>query len=154
MRFCNHCHKLYDERSGPCRCRSKQKRVYSHDNFYDGKAWRALSNYIRMRDYNMDRLALYFFLRTETPADAFKTQGVYKLLYDYLIDATGQMRRFPGGLVVHHIIPRKENYSLQYDINNLITLNTHTHEYIHQLYGQGKQAECEAILRAAVQADL
>lgn len=163
MRYCNHCHKLYDERTGKCPCRKTVRSPYRHSDFYDGKHWRALSNYIRIRDYDMDRLALYFFrnnffnigeFRTETPVDAFNRSGVYKLLYDYLIDATGQMRALGGGLVVHHITPRKENYSLQYDPDNLITLNTHTHEYIHQLYDHGKQEEVERLLREAVKANL
>lgn len=146
MRYCNHCHKLYDERKGKCPCRKTEKRVYKTDSFYTGKAWRALSNYIRMRDYNMDRLALYLF-RSGTPADGL---SVYKLLYDYLIDVTGNIRTLGGSLVVHHIVPRNENYTLQYDVDNLITLNSHAHEFIHQLYSTGKQEEVMAILREAV----
>ena len=148
MRFCNRCGRLYDENKGKCQCQKNVKREYKHNNFYDRPAWRKLSSYIRVRDFNMDRLALYLAKTGE------KDDKTYKLLRDYLIDAYGNVRRLGGAIVVHHIVPREEAYDKQYDIDNLISLNTHTHEYVHQLYCTNHRDDVQRILRDAVQAVL
>lgn len=142
MKFCNHCGRLYDGTRCSCR-RDNTKKLY-HKSFYDSPAWRKLANYIRVRDYNMDRLSLFLSKK------GLKEEGVYKLLHDYLIDAYGEIRRHSGAIVVHHIVPREENYSMQYDVDNLISLNTHVHEYVHQLYGTKHKEEVQNILREAV----
>lgn len=148
MKFCNHCHKLYS--GSKCSCRRDNQRERSkkyHDSFYDSPAWRALSRYIRVRDYNMDRLALFCLKYSPKTFIGIK-------LCDYVLEAsTGQIRTFSGMLVVHHIVPREDDKSLQYDSDNLITLNTHVHEYIHQLYATNKE-EVQNLLREAVKADL
>lgn len=136
MKFCNHCGRLYS--GDKCSCR-KEKRIYAHDRFYDSPAWRTLSTAIRTRDYNLDRLQLYFVKKGRPESGV----GIY--LYDFLIDAYGTPRRLSGRLLVHHIIPREDNYSRQYDRDNLITLNYHTHEFVHKLYLKHKE-EVQAIL--------
>lgn len=146
MRFCNHCGRLYDERDGGrCTCQ-REKREYKHASFYDGKGWRALSRFIRVRDFGQDRLAMYF--------TKFKPEGkLQQRLFDYLIDAQGNPRRLGGGLVVHHIVPREDDATIEYEADNLISLNTHTHEYVHALYGKNKN-ELEVFLRQVVKAPL
>ena len=142
-RICNHCGRLYD---GPkCGCRVKREAgTKYHNSFYDSTAWKAVSRFVRVRDFNMDRLALYF-RRIGRPE-----HGVGVRIYDYVIDAsTGEIRRLPGGLVVHHIIPRDEDSSKQYDTDNLISLNSSVHEFIHKLYNTDKEA-VQNILREAV----
>lgn len=153
MRFCNHCGRLYDENLGRCSCRTKEKRKYKHESFYDSLRWKRLSKMIKVRDFCTDRLALYLS-RSETPQESDEDAKVYKLLHDYLIDAYGEIRYITGHLICHHIVEREENYSLQYESNNLITLEFHTHEYVHQLYSLGKQTQVQCILRHAVQAVL
>ena len=148
-KFCNHCHRLYEGDRCNCRRDTTAKRNIYHKKFYDTPAWRSLSRYIRTRDYNMDRLCLYFSRRGRPESKV----GVR--LHDFLMDATtGQARAFPGVLLVHHIVPREEDYKRQYEIDNLITLNSTVHEYIHQLYGTPDKAEVQRILQDAVQATL
>ena len=149
-KICNYCGKVYIDKC-PCR-KHKEKRKYSHDNFYDTKAWRRVADTVRERDYYMDRLALYFLKKK--PTDATEDTGTYKTLHTFLIDAYGNVRRHGGALLVHHIIPREEQPEKQYDINNLISLNFHTHEFIHQLYNTCRRDEVIAILQAAVEATL
>lgn len=146
-KFCNHCGRLYETK---CTCR-KEKRNYKHINFYDSTAWRSLSNFIRTRDYDLCRLAFYM---QKHPYNPETCSGVYKLLYDYLIDAYGQIRSHGGGinnkLIVHHIVPREDDYSLQYVAENLITLDYHTHEFIHQLYNTKHKKEVQQILKDVI----
>lgn len=148
-RFCNHCGRLYEGKRCSCRRDSNNERSRKyHDSFYNSPAWVSLSRFIRIRDFNTDRLALYF-RRVGRP-----THGIGINIYDFVVDATtGEIRRFPGVLVVHHIVPREDDKNLQYTENNLITLNTHVHEYIHQLYGTNKE-EVQNILREAVKTEL
>ena len=143
LKFCNHCHRLYDASKG-CSCK-REKREYKHNNFYDTPAWRSLSRYIRVRDFNLDRLQLYFMKIGKQ-----EQNKVYMSLYDFCISADNQPRQLAGALLVHHIVPREENYKLQYNQDNLITVNTHTHEFIHQLYANGKKKEVQEILTDAV----
>ena len=115
-----------------------------------------LSKMIRVRDYCSDRLSMYLF-RSEMPQDVSEDAVTYKLLHDFLIDVTGNERRFSdrflsNRLICHHIVPRQDDYSLQYDADNLITLSFHTHEYVHQLYAHGRKDKVQTILRNAVRA--
>lgn len=153
MRFCNHCGKLYNEHLGGCSCRTKEKRKYKHESFYSSVRWKSLSKAIKVRDFCTDRLALYLS-RSESPQDSSEDVRTYKLLRDYLIDVYGNDRRLSERLICHHIIPREDDYSRQYDWDNLITVSFDTHEYIHQLYATGKQEQVQCILRHAVQAVL
>ena len=143
LKFCNHCHRLYDSEKG-CSCK-KEKREYQHDNFYDTPAWRTLSRYIRTRDFNLDRLQLYFMRKGKQ-----EQNKAYMSLYNFCIDANNQPRKFTGSLLVHHIVPREEEPKLAYKENNLITLNTHTHEYVHQLYTTENKQDVQTILKSAV----
>lgn len=153
LRICNHCGRMYDEHLGGCSCRTKEKRTYKHENFYDSPRWKALARMIKVRDFCTDRLALYLS-RSESPQDASEDARTYKLLRDYLIDVYGNSRRLSERLICHHIIPREDDYSLQYNVDNLISVSNDSHEYIHQLYSQGKQEQVQCILRHAVQATL
>ena len=153
LRICNHCGKLYDENLGRCSCRKSEKRTYKHESFYDSPRWKALARMIKVRDLCTDRLALYLS-RSELPQESDEDARVYKLLHDYLIDVYGNDRRLSERLICHHIIPREDDYSMQYNVDNLISVSSNSHEYIHQLYSHGKQKEVQAILRHAVQATL
>lgn len=148
MRVCNHCGRLYDELVGGCPCRNSVKRVYARDSFYDRPAWRALSRYVRARDYEQDRLCMYL-IKVGRP----DSLCVLQRLYDYCIDVTGIARFRNDRLIVHHIVPREDNYSLQYEVDNLITVGNSVHEYIHQLYAHEKE-NVQDILRSAVRATL
>lgn len=153
MRFCNRCGRLYDEHLGRCGCRQKEKRIYKHELFYDRAQWKALARMVKVRDLCMDRLALYL-LRSEKPQERNEDANTYKLLRDYLIDAYGQIRWRSERLICHHIVEREENYSLQYTMDNLITVSNAAHEYIHQLYALGKKESVQKILTNAVHATL
>lgn len=144
-RICNHCGRLYVDK---CICR-QEKRKYNRTSFYDTQAWRSLSKFIRIRDYNQDRLMLYF-KKIGRP----KESGIAQRLYDFVIDANG-VERFTGSLLVHHIVPREDDYALQYETTNLITLNNNVHEYVHQLYtNSSNKAVVQDILHSAVEASL
>ena len=144
-RICNHCGKVYS--GDRCSCK-REKRVYARNSFYDSPAWRSLSRYIRMRDYEQDRLCMYL-IKIGRPSDIC----VLQKLYDYCIDASGLPRYRGDRLIAHHIVPREDNYSLQYTIDNLITVGNSVHEYIHQLYAHEKES-VQKILTAAVEASL
>lgn len=141
-KICNHCGRIYTDR---CNCR-KEKRTYNRDSFYDSPAWRSLSRFIRMRDYEQDRLCLYL-MKTGRPDG-----GIAQRLYDYCIDTAGTPR-YRDRLLVHHIVPREDDRTLEYSVDNLITVGNTVHEYIHQLYAQHGQ-EVQDILRQAVGASL
>ena len=150
MRFCNHCGRLYDENKGRCSCRAKVKRQYKHNEFYDTQQWRAVSRAVRVRDFNLDRLSMFC---SKIGSERCKYDETYKLLYCFLIDAYGVDRTHSTGsaLLVHHIVPRNECYAKQYDMDNLISLEYHTHEYIHQLYNTKHKEQVQKILLEAVQ---
>ncbi len=146
MKFCNHCGRLYDDRDGgKCNCR-REKREYRHVKFYDTPGWRALSRFVKTRDYLSDRLAMYF-MKFEPVND------IERKLRDYLIDAQGQARQMDGVLIVHHILEREKEPGRAYDQDNLISLNYHTHEYVHQLYNTNKST-VQDLLFKAVRAEL
>lgn len=144
-KFCNHCGRLYTDK---CTCiKDKVKKEYkTRENFYDRKEWRKLSLNVRIRDFNIDRLQLYFC--------KFKPEGnIEKQLYDFLMDTNNQPRSFDGRIVVHHIEPLEDDWKKRLQGDNLISLNYHTHEYVHQLYFNHKEA-VQALLKKAVQAEL
>ena len=150
-RFCIRCGRLIYGDS--CTCKKdfqllpKKYNNSYHDSFYDSGYWKKIRDSIKKRDFNMDRLQLYF-AKTGRP-DA----GPLQTLYDFCIDAYGNPRRFAGRLLVHHIVPRDDDVSLQYELSNLITLNYHVHEFVHQLYISNKK-EIQDALSKAVQATL
>ena len=112
-KFCNRCGRLI-EADEVCVCRKNVKREYRHIDFYDGKAWRKLSSYIKVRDYMQDRVQLYF--------GKYQPVGdIEQIIYGYVMDAYGQPRRFGNKLITHHIVPREDNYSLQYYNNYTIS---------------------------------
>ena len=152
MRFCSKCGKLYDENVGTCSCRKQERKSYKRDSFYDSIRWKKLSNFIKVRDYCMDRLGMYL-RRSESIQAENEDAAVYKSLYDYVIDATGNVR-YSDKLICHHIVPRNEDYGKQYDMNNLIMVNFFVHEFIHFLYEHGKKEKVQQILRNAVNAHL
>ena len=149
-KICNRCGRLFED---ICPCRKDIKREYGHDSFYDGKHWKAISRSIKQRDFYCDRLALYL-VRSKLPQDASENEYIYKLLHGYLIDASGEIRYNSGRLLVHHIIEKTEDASLQYTTGNLITLNFYVHEFIHQLYKTPNKADVQLILKHAVEAVL
>ena len=55
-------------------------------------------------------------------------------IYDYYING-----RFTLGTTIHHIIPRREDKSRQYDIDNLIGLTRDNHKQIHEMYHEDKE---------------
>lgn len=146
-RFCNHCGRLYEGERCSCR-RDKPPKTKSkvRENFYESKAWRKMSYNIRIRDFNMDRLQLYF--------NKYKPENrIEKMLFDYLIDSNGAGRNFTGRIIVHHIKEIESDWQNRLNEDNLISLNFHTHEYIHQLYFDFKE-DVQALLFKAVNADL
>lgn len=160
--ICNHCGRLH-EVGTRCNCKQTQRidrerwKEYARNNdgFYNSKAWRSVSRYVRQRDCNLDRLAMYLsWMRHNSPQDASGWPALYNTLADYLLTATDDARHFGGVVVVHHIIPREDDKSRWYDLENLITLNSTTHEFIHQLYADGHKQEVQRLLFEAVKADL
>lgn len=146
MKFCNYCGRLYDEQKGLCPCRPKKEREWNnkyHKAFYDTKRWRKIRETIKARDFNMDRLQLYFS-KTGRP----KVKSIEQQIYDYVMDASDVPRKFEGTYIVHHIVPREDNYSLQFNEHNLITLNTYTHEYIHMMYKHCKESVQQLLTKA------
>lgn len=140
-RFCNHCGQLYE--GDRCSCRKNVKREYRHSDFYNTEAWAACSRFVRTRDYNKDRLQLYFI--NHVPDGKIEKQ-----LYDFVMDADGMPRRFDGRNIVHHIQEVEMKWADRYKIDNLITLNYHTHEFVHQLYANGNREAVQALLTKAV----
>ena len=145
-KFCSRCGRLI-EVGETCVCRKNVKRQYKKIPFYESQAWRKLSSYVKIRDFMLDRLQMYFC--KYKPAN-----DIEKMVYGYVVDALGQPRKFSGALIAHHIVPREDNYSLQFVTDNLITVNYHVHEYIHMLYGQGKKEAVQELLRKCVHATL
>ena len=145
-RFCNRCGKLLNI-GEKCTCKLDVKLVNKdnsyHNTFYDSLSWRKLREAVKQRDYNQDRLQLYFVKKGRPEA------GVIQQLYDFCIDAYGTPRRFNGRLLVHHIVPREDNYNLQYEKDNLISLNYYVHEYVHELYRNNKTV-IQNLLHSAV----
>lgn len=149
MRFCNHCGKLlHDDEKCSCRDNSFEKREYKKPktNFYQTKGWTSCSRFVRMRDYNMDRLQMY--LRKYETANETE-----KAIKEFLIDATGEARKFDGRILVHHIEELEKAWDKRFDTDNLISLEYHVHEYIHKLYFT-KEKEVKELLRKAVRAEL
>ena len=105
-----------------------------------------MSRFIRARDFNMDRLQLYF---TKNKPE----NSVEKSLYDFCIDAYGNGREFDGYLLVHHVKEVDESWKDRLNERNLISLNHHIHEYIHLLYLHHKE-EVQQLLFKAIKADL
>lgn len=150
-KICNRCGRLYEN---ICPCRKDTKREYMHDTFYDTGHWKAISRTVKQRDFYSDRLALYL-IRSDMPQNANENEYTYKLLHGYLIDATGEERHMnKGRLLVHHIVSKEEDSSLQYVLDNMITLNFYAHEFIHQLYKTPNKEDVQTILRNAVAATL
>lgn len=147
-KFCNHCGKIfYGER---CSCQKNVKRKQYDNSFYHGKHWIQLSKFIKSRDYLQDRLVMYFrkiYSRNTTIPE----NEITRRLYYYCITPEGNARFYNDKLIVHHIIPRDEDASKQYDINNLITVSNNIHEYLHQLYKSGYKEEVQKLLQAAVE---
>ena len=145
LKFCNHCGRLY---SGTrCSCRKNEKRIYKHDSFYNSKHWVQLSKFIKSRDYLQDRLVMYF-MKTGKPENI-----LWQHVYNYVIDATEQPRFTGERLIVHHIVPREDDYSKQYSVDNLITVSNSVHEYIHALY-IGNKDSIQQLLSKAVAEEL
>lgn len=144
-RICNHCGKLFSGKRCPCRGGASRhvERQY-HNSFYDSPVWRKLSRQVRVRDYNCDRLRLWF-VKHGRPADRAGS-----LLYSLAM--TQPMSGVP--LLVHHIVPRDEDASLQYTEANLITLSSAVHELVHSLYDCGLKAEVQALLTTVVASPL
>ena len=51
--------------------------------------------------------------------------------------------RIEAGLIVHHIIPIKDDYSRRLDLTNLIYLTDANHKAIHALYEESEQKKAE-----------
>ena len=139
MKFCNHCGRLYEDK---CSCKRDYKKEYKgRPDFYDTKGWKTLSRYIRMRDYNLDRLQLYF-QKFEPDND------IEKRIKDVIFDTNNMPRKYGSRLVVHHIYELDNNWNKRYEVDNLITLNYYVHEFIHQLYFENKEAVQKLLLKA------
>lgn len=146
-KFCNRCGRLLDM-DEVCSCnRTDDSRRKRGNNFYEKPAWRKLAKEIKIRDYLQDRLQLYF-CRFEP------TNDIETLIRDFVIDAYGIPRKFTGGLICHHVIPREDDATRQYDRNNLLSVNTHVHEFIHMLYNAGKKNDVQQLLFKCINAVL
>ena len=95
----------------------------------------------------MDRLQLYF-------QKCKPTNRIERRLYDFLIDVNGVPRQLDGRLMVHHIKELEKSWKERYNIDNLITLEHHTHEYVHQLYENGEREVVQELLQKAVNESL
>ncbi len=60
--------------------------------------------------------------------------------------AEGQIVK-PDRIIIHHIKERQEAPELFYDIDNLITVSTESHNDIHYYYNTNKQYALERIRR-------
>ena len=141
-KICNHCGRLYTDRcdcSGARQARRTSTKQYDkkRTDFYSTPSWRAISRTVRVRDYNQDRLKLYLMYHP--------LESVSDTLRDIVNTADGHR------LVVHHIEPREENRDRQYDMDNLITLDTNVHDYVHEEYCTDRRDAMRALLRKAVE---
>lgn len=146
-KICNHCGRVYTD---VCTCatatrkreeRRKLYRKHHADNWYNNPHWKACSRAVRVRDLNLDKLKLYvdYNLPYKWNEPAWLTA---------LRDLLGTVKQ--ARLTVHHIEPRDENKSRWYDMENLISLDTVTHDYIHELYFTPAKREVQALLFEAV----
>ncbi len=69
--------------------------------------------------------------------------------YDIWLLAEGQVIK-PDRIIIHHIIERNEKPELLYDIDNLITVSTESHNEIHYYYKANKQYALDRI-RAGIE---
>lgn len=141
-KICNHCGKIYFDE---CECRKKNKKYSETKSFYKTKAWRSTSNYVRLRDFKTDRLALFLAV-TNKIFDI----DVFNKMKNFLVLPNGMVRDLKSILIVHHIVPADEDASLLYDTNNLITLSKDTHELVHQIYKTKNKKALQDLLREAV----
>lgn len=141
-KFCLRCGRLLND-GEQCSCRSdvkREKKFYPTNNFYSSRGWRSVSNYIRVRDFNMDRLQLYF--------SKYKpTNEIEKRIYEFVVDVNGVPRLPNGRLVVHHVVELEDDWSRRFDETNLLTLEFHVHEFIHQLYLSQRDAVQQLLFR-------
>ena len=140
-KICNHCGKIYVGKE--CECRKKNKKYTNTKNYYNTPRWKRLSKFIRERDYNQDRLAMYL---SAVNVD----DNEIKKLKEFLVLPGNIPRMFDGLIIVHHIIPVDEDESLMYEPSNLISLKKDTHEYIHKLYKTKNKKKIQELLRNAV----
>lgn len=165
-RICNRCGRLYNAEEG-CNCNAtkraiaERRKLYDktkRDSWYNSKGWRALSRMVRARDYNTDRLSLFFIhsrlVEYELAVNPFKDKGWYKVLADHFTAESCGIKRAGELIVVHHIIPREDDKNRWYDTDNLISIYSSTHELIHSLYNTKDKKEVQTFLLAVVQADL
>lgn len=144
MKFCNHCGRLYEDK---CICRKNIKREYVHNNFYDSNGWKSCSRFVRVRDFNLDRLQMYF---TKYKPENKTEQNIY----NFVMDVNGNPRQFSKRLIVHHVKELESNFSERFNVDNLITLDNTVHEYIHKLYCSDEEDTVKALLFKAIKAEL
>ena len=153
-RVCNHCGRRYDVTEGcPCQKQRRQKQVFGQyvDPFYQSPAWKHVS-----RDSETDRAAMFASTLRRLSFDLRGlrlSSGVVGLV-EYLTLPDGAIRRFPDGLVVHHIIPRKEDSSRELDVENLVTLRHDVHSFVHQLYDTKDKESVQRFLFASLAQDV
>lgn len=156
-RICNHCGKIYtaERPTDKCPCQKQRRTTYTqhHKEFYDSIHWKALAKEIKARDLYTDRLALYINSQNSPVFDFYLTGGI-NILINYLKTPTGKYEANKGILIVHHIQPINEEPELRYKKENLITLNKHTHEWVHQIYKTKEKEALQKLLQNAVDATL
>lgn len=169
-KFCSRCGKLYDAlNDGHCNCKASQKALAERrkmfndtrkqsSSFYNSTAWVKVANAMRRRDGDKDLIQFFLFvlLRKNALIDYYPAslpkiyEDAFRRLIDKLraslIDANDypRMLGIDGDLLVHHIIPRNEDYSLQYRSNNLITISAAAHNVIHEFYNRNSDCKIAA----------
>lgn len=112
------------EQGKKCDCMNRSRKEYESEGrrkevraFYDSAMWRKLRDSIKARANGCD---------------------------EWILASTGRI--VPGDLV-HHIYPSDEYPSMRLLPDNLIYVSKQTHEWIHSVYRQGKDAKHELTRR-------
>ena len=146
------------------------KRLERGGDFYHSPMWIHLANSVRERDSDTDRLQFHLyilaqrgllkgyypakFLTPRTKDTERAVAFVLQRLSAVLLDRNGYPRlvNIPGDLTVHHIIPRTDDDTEQWNAQNLITLFPTTHTEVHVLYSgtQLVKLATQALLRDAL----
>ena len=122
---CVTCHQLYTGKRCPA-CKKKQDHAY-----YEKKK-------------EKDELTKLYHQRLWEKCR--KNILIKYLGYDIWLMAEGQIVK-PDRIIIHHIKERQEAPELFYDIDNLITVSTESHNDIHYYYNTNKQYALERIRR-------
>lgn len=168
-RICPHCGRTYAVGT-QCDCaqsrRKKREQRKDYDrlsrnkdaaSFYHSSGWEKLSDAVRRRSSYADTLQsylailirrgmlLHYVQNQQTDAG----RNIVKTLVSLLVSDTGVPVQFQTKrvrLVVHHVVPRDDDKSREYDPDNLIALLPVVHNLVHDYY-DSSDADKESMQR-------